>query len=212
MDGVDDGLADIVPSTCGLALRVHYPAHAVGKGVIIPVTLPRHDSYYLAYRIYVPKGFAFVKEGKLSGLCGGACNSGGNRNADGWSSRIIWRAGGKLAQYVYSPDQADTYGDIDYWDSGLTTGQWHNLQTYVRVNRPGHADGVLKSWLDGRLVYSNTKARLRTTDAFAIDTFKFETFFGGGSVDFEPAADQYALFNDITVSDKPITLKTCPAG
>ena len=209
MDGIDEGLADIVSSSCGLALRVSYPAHAVGKGIIIPVRLPRRDSYYLAYRFSLPAEFDFVKEGKLSGLCGGACNSGGNRDDDDWSSRIIWRTGGRLAQYIYLPDQAGKYGDIDYWNGTLTTGQWHVLQTYVRVNHPDKSDGVLKSWLDGRLVYNNEKVRLRTSDAFAVDLFKFETFFGGSSADFSPATQQFALFNDITVSEVPIALQAC---
>ena len=211
-DGIDEGLADIVKSDCGLALRVHYPPNAVGKGVIIPVKLPRRDSYYLSYRVYFPAGFTFVKEGKLSGLCGGACNSGGVKSTgdDGWSSRVIWRQDGKLAQYVYSPDQAGQYGDIRYWDGTITTGRWHVVQTYVQVNNPDKADGIIRSWLDGRLVYNDEKARLRTTSAFAVDTFKFETFFGGGSSDFAPASDQYALFDDITVSEQPIALPDCP--
>ncbi len=211
-DGIDEGLADIVKSDCGMALRVRYTANAVGKGVIIPVRLPRRDGYYLSYRVFFPNGFTFVKEGKLSGLCGGACNSGGVKSTgnDGWSSRVIWRQDGKLAQYVYSPDQAGQYGDIRYWDGAITTGRWHVVQTYVQVNNPDKADGIIRSWLDGRLVYSDEKARLRTTSAFAVDTFKFETFFGGGSSDFAPGSDQYALFDDITVSEHPITLPDCP--
>ncbi|WP_443749977.1 polysaccharide lyase [Asticcacaulis solisilvae] len=204
-DGIDEGRADIVSSPCGKALRVRYPAGAVGKGVIIPVRLPVHQALYLAYDVYVPVGFDFVKEGKLSGLCGGTCNSGGNRptGRDGWSSRVIWRAGGQLAQYVYAPGQAGPYGDILYWkDAVLTAGRWHHIETYVQVNRPGQADGVIRSWFDGRMAFSDDHVRLRDTDAFAIDTFKFETFFGGGAPDFAPGEAQFLLFDNITVDDR----------
>ncbi len=211
-DGMDEGLADIVPSACGKALRVRYPAGAVGKGVIIPVRLPRRDALYLAYDVYVPAGFDFVREGKLSGLCGGTCNSGGNRptGRDGWSSRVIWRAGGQLAQYVYAPGQGGQYGDILYWKGAvLTPGRWHHIATYVRVNRPGRADGVIRSWFDGRLAFSGRHVRLRDTSALAIDTFKFETFFGGGSADFAPGREQFLLFDAITVDDRPVPAGAC---
>ena len=125
-DGIEEGRATIVaaPDRCGKALRVDYPADEVGEGVIIPVALARHDALYLAFDVYFPDGFVFVKEGKLSGLCGGACNSGGRKadGRDGWSSRVIWRHNG-AAQYLYWPGQADIYGDIEPWmDARLTTG------------------------------------------------------------------------------------------
>lgn len=205
-DGIDEGRAAIVsaPGRCSQALRVDYPAGRVGEGVIIPVALARHDALYLAFDVYFPEGFVFVKEGKLSGLCGGACNSGGKKpdGRDGWSSRVIWR-GDRAAQYLYWPGQADIYGDIAPWrDARLTTGAWHHVETYVRVNHPGQADGVSESWLDGRRVYLNRHIRWRDTADVAIDSFRFETFFGGGTPDFAPPADQYALFDNIAVSTR----------
>lgn len=205
-DGIEEGHATIVaaPGRCGLALRVDYPAGEVGEGVIIPVALARHDALYLAFDVYFPYGFVFVKEGKLSGLCGGACNSGGRKpdGRDGWSSRVIWRSNG-AAQYLYWPGQTDIYGDIEHWmDARLTTGVWHHIETYVRMNHPGRVDGVSESWLDGRRVYLNQHVRWRDTADFAIDSFRFETFFGGGTPDFAPPLAQYALFDNITVSTR----------
>ena len=214
-DGVAEGHANIVATGCGKALRINYPAGQIGQGVNIPVALSRRDALYLAYRVYFPPGFDFVKEGKLSGLCGGTCNSGGHppNGHDGWSSRIIWQKGGQAAQYVYRPRQTDKYGDTDLWSPGvLTPGTWHFVQTYVRVNTPGKADGLIVSWLDGKRAYTARHVVLRDTDAFAIDAFHFETFFGGGTPDYAPATEQYALFDDITVSDRKIRQPrvTCP--
>lgn len=211
-DGIDEGLAEIVATSCGKALQVRYPAGQVGGGVKIPVRLPRRDALYLAYRVWFPPDFVFVKEGKLSGLCGGTCNSGGHpaNGHDGWSSRVIWQAGGQAAQYVYAADQKGRYGDTSLWNPGaLTPGTWHFVETYVRINTPGQADGVITSWLDGRQAYDRHDVRFRDTDAFAIDSFVFETFFGGGTPDYAPPSDQYARFADITVSDSPISASDC---
>ncbi len=207
VDGLSDGLADIVDSPArreGKSLRVRYPAGRVGAGVIIPVALPRaFDELYLSYAVYFPDGFTFVKEGKLSGLCGGACNSGGHRpdGRDGWSSRIIWRKD-RPSQYNYDPDQADIYGDIAPWAGHFTTGSWHTVQMRVKMNTPGQADGEVESWLDGTPAYRDCHVRWRNRASLAIDSFRFETFFGGGSADFAPATDQYAYFTDITVSTR----------
>lgn len=205
-DGVDKGRAEIVaaPDRCGKALRINYPVGKVGEGVIIPVALERHDALYLAFDVYFPAGFTFVKEGKLPGLCGGACNSGGKKpdGRDGWSSRVIWR-GDRASQYLYWPGQADIYGDMEPWtDIRLITGVWHHVETYVRMNHPGRADGISESWLDGRRVYLNRHIRWRDTADFAIDSFRFETFFGGSTPDFAPPADQFALFDNIVVSTR----------
>ncbi len=211
-DGIDEGLAEIVDSSCGKAMQVRYLSGKVGGGVKIPVHLPRRDELYLSYHVYFSPGFTFVKEGKLSGLCGGACNSGGHQSNgyDGWSSRIIWQANGQAAQYVYAADQQSKYGDTSLWNPGaLTPGVWHFVETYVHINTPGQADGVILSWLDGQHAYENRRVRFRDTDAFAIDSFVFETFFGGGTPDYAPPSDQYALFDDITVSEDRIAAPVC---
>lgn len=204
-DGIDEGRASIVanPAGRGRVLKITYDAGQTGGGVIIPVALPRSDDLYLAYRVYFPTGFDFVKEGKLSGLCGGACNSGGVKpnGKDGWSSRILWQASGRGAQYLYWPGQGGEFGDMPPWfGDGFTTGTWHTVVTHVKMNSAGVADGVDETWLDGNPVYRDDHVRWRDTDAFAIDSFRFETFFGGGTPDYAPAAQQTAYFDDIVVS------------
>ena len=215
-DGIDEGRAAIVADPaggCGQVLRITYDAGQVGGGVIIPVALPRADELYLGYRVFFPAGFDFVKEGKLSGLCGGACNSGGVRpdGRDGWSSRILWQGSGRGAQYLYWPGQNGKYGDMPPWSgAGFATGVWHTVVTRVKMNHPGRADGISETWLDGRRVYVNRHVRWRDTTAFAIDSFRFETFFGGGSADYAPATPQTAYFDDIVVSrSKPAIVSDC---
>src|SRR5437660_1575157 len=103
----------------GKSLMIRYPKGIVSSGVIIPAPLKAtYGELYLSYRVFFPSGFDFVKEGKMHGLCGGTCNSGGQKptGTDGWSARVIWRAQGTANSYLYDPDQAGTYGDILPWN------------------------------------------------------------------------------------------------
>lgn len=221
-DGVSEGFASIVqqtsatPAYSGKSLQIRYPKGKVSSAgaTNIPVSLNgSYDDVYFSFRVYFPQGFDFVREGKLSGLCGGKCNSGGAipTGKDGWSSRVLWRAlpengnnPSGIAQYIYSPDQPDQYGAMPAWNYGgntftFTPGVWHLVQSRVKMNTPGKKDGIIQSWLDGQLAYQSTTMRFRDVNTFAIDTFKFETFFGGSTSNFAPPKDEYAYFDDITV-------------
>ena len=211
-DGVTEGLVSVVNNPAGgtgKVLKVHYPVGRTSYGVIIPVPLnAQYDALYLSYDVYFPSDFDFVKEGKLHGLCGGACNSGGAKpnGTDGWSSRVIWRSNGTANQYLYDPRQVGTYGDIFPWNNQqFSRGAWHHVQTYVKMNTPGQHDGISESWLDGSLAYHNNQILFRTVPTLHIDTFKFETFFGGSSSDFAPPKNEYAYFDSIQVSTAPTT-------
>ncbi|MDR2732741.1 MAG: hypothetical protein LBB36_05935, partial [Fibromonadaceae bacterium] len=118
---VPDGRAEIVDEDGNKVLRVKYPAGCVGTdpdGCAIQIRWAFHkdevaDTMWASYRVKFEEGFEFVKGGKLPGLCGGACYTGGNTplQGDGWSARIMWRTGGSIVQYMYFTDQAINYGD-----------------------------------------------------------------------------------------------------
>lgn len=40
-------------------------------------------------------------------------------------------------------------------------GQWHHVEIYLRMNRPGWTDGVVRWWLDGRMVGSDQAVGFR---------------------------------------------------
>jgi hypothetical protein len=59
----------------------------------------------LEYEVFFPKGFPWVKGGKLPGLAGGdggKCG-GGEHSNDCWSARLMWRANGAGEAYLYVP-------------------------------------------------------------------------------------------------------------
>lgn len=92
------------------ALQVLFPANSsnpssspVGGGDFYaqPYDMSSASNMTLEYSVFFPLGFDFVKGGKLPGLYGGkeGC-SGGDAATDCWSSRMMWRRGGKGEIYL----------------------------------------------------------------------------------------------------------------
>src|SRR5262249_39105705 len=116
VDVVDDPVA-------GKVLRVTYPAGAVandsGAQFRAQVKGLPADSICLSYWLKFADGFKWNKGGKLPGLCGGDCPSGGAPTNNGWSMRYMWRIYGAGEEYAYViPPPADGYG------TELGLGKW----------------------------------------------------------------------------------------
>ncbi len=184
-------------------------------------------SGYFAYNFKTSPNFDSVKGGKLPGLCGGTCPSGGEQTTDaprladggnnpagkaiGWSGRNMWQAGGHLIQYFYHPNQTTKFGPgYSYrYASGSRTyindNKWHSIEHYVKMNTPGKADGVFQAWFDGTRVMNLQNIRFRDDTGYAIDMLMFSVFFGGGDASFATTKDEYLYFDDFVLSKAPIT-------
>jgi len=175
-----------------------------------PISIPAAEAMYIRYYVRFDPNFDFVLGGKLPGLCGAGCNTGGGipTGRDGWSARIMWRENGKIVQYMYYMDQASYYGDDFPWNEGvggqryLIPGQWHCLETYIQMNTPGVKNGIVRSWFDGQLSLNRTNIRFRDTgyDNIKIDKLYFSTFFGGAGSQWAPKKDEYANFDNFVLS------------
>ncbi len=116
---------------------------------------------------------------------GGATSNGRN----GWSARggfIAEPCGGgcptvethpltnagyrKLHYYTYHRDQPDAKGEDMNWSSGalgiVQKERWFSIDQYVKLNTvnpdgTGNSDGILRAWVDGRLVFEKTNFRVR---------------------------------------------------
>jgi hypothetical protein len=197
----------------GRALRIHYPKGISGcyspKHCVNwkPALGGKFKKLYYAYRIKFPKGFDFVKGGKLPGVSGGTANTNGHvpNGADGWTVRMMWNNKGKLVQYVYHPDQPSKYGDVFEWemDKSIERGKWHSIQTMVLLNTPGKKNGAIKSWLNGKVVLDKKGLRFRDTNKLEIDRFIFASFFGGSGPYWAPRKDEYAFIDEVVLSTRP---------
>lgn len=218
----------------GMVLQLKYPKGCVGPNDKIEEGIPAcagqvqqplqvsAEEMWVAYDIQFEEGFEFVKGGKLPGLCGGKCYTGGNRPSvgDGWSARIMWRKDGNVVQYLYFVDQAGTYGDDALWNLGGTAeqkqfvpGQWHRVVTRVVLNSvttegTGDKNGVVQSWFDGELSLDLDTLRLRDSTNQKIDEFYLSTFHGGSDTTWAPTKDVFVRYDNFVVSTDSIAVKS----
>ena len=196
----------------GRALEVLYPQGGVGPqqtgGQWEAVLAPR-DTYLLEYRVRFGADFDWVQGGKLPGLGGGTTPTGGFFDPDGFTSRYMWRTGGRLVVYLYWAGQQSAaqasgrqYG-VDL-DCGVTLerGRDHVLRQRVTLNTPGRADGVLEVWVDGRSVLRRDDLLFRDQPGktWQIDRFFFSTFHGGNDASWAPSRDCTVEFDDFSVA------------
>lgn len=193
-------------------LRVEFPRGEVGHnraGTLWKIDLDDNsaDELYLSYRVRFGPGFDFVKGGKLPGLSGGEDNTGGDvpNGTDGWSARMMWRAEGEAVQYVYHPDQPTQWGEDLDWGRRFSPDRWVTVETRIRMNVPGRSDGMVESWMDGERTLSRSNLRFRDNASFGIDSLLFHTFFGGSGADWAPTQDERIDFDDVVISNTPIT-------
>jgi hypothetical protein len=210
-DGKDGRFRIVESAGHGRALEVRYPRGGVGPrqtGGQWQAKLAPRDTYELEYRLRFSVDFDWRKGGKLPGLAGGTMPTGGRFSPDGFSSRYMWRAGGRLVVYLYWAGQdsrAKNYGAQfgTNLDCGVTfeRGRDYRLRQRVSLNTPGQADGVLEVWVDGRPVLKRGDLRFRDTPAkrWQIDRFLFSTFHGGKDATWAPAHDCTVEFDDFRV-------------
>jgi len=210
-NGMDEGWGEIVPGRDGMgnALRMKYPAGEFGpnnSAIQIKAVLGKGvDTAWASYRVKFEDGFDFVKGGKLPGLCGGECITGGNNanGYNGWSARLMWRREGVAVQYMYYVTN-EGYGEDLLFDRSppakrFVPGQWHRVTTQIVMNTPGVADGVIRSWFDGELSMERENILIRHIDTLKIDQFYISTFFGGSDATWAPGADMYITYDDFLV-------------
>lgn len=164
------------------------------------------ESASMQYDVFFDAGFDWKKGGKLPGLCGYDCPVGCSTvdRERGWSTRLMWRSGGRMTTYAYYPDKpkAIRCGEDWWWDRPVRSGVWHTVRLHAKMNTAGKPDGISRAWLDGRLVLDKTDVIYRYTASMdhAVTRAYVTTYAGGSSVaDFAPSRDQYIKFRNFAV-------------
>jgi hypothetical protein len=198
----------------GNVLRVRYPA-----GSLDPATMRKEGRPYggmgfkkavfdkpatcaeLYYRVRFPIGFDFVRGGKLPGLYGGTGNSGGHipTGKDGFSTRYMWLDKGRGQIYAYLPTSVNYGTSIGKGQFVFIPGRWHELKQQVVLNVPGVSNGIIRVWLDGRIVVEKSDIRFRDLASLGITGIFFDTFFGGNDDTWRTKVDTYVDFADFKV-------------
>ena len=142
--------------------------------------------------------------------------------ANGWSARggyqPIVPAGNNplegytpIATYLYHVDQSGQYGDILSWldrspNGLLKRGRWYSIETQLKMNtrdgtnvqgQSGSNDGIMRGWVDGRLVYERTDIRFTDMDYIGIEDADLGLYYGGpGNTPW----DQHIAIDNVVVS------------
>ncbi len=151
--------------------------------------------------------------GKMPGISGTYGRAGwGMRKTDGYNG---WSARGgffarpaeakhmrnltALNSYSYHADIHDASGDIWAWGKGpaalLENNRWYAVEQYLKLNTPGIKDGVMRAWINGKLVMDKTNIRFRNTPELKIETIWLDVYHGGIS----PSPHDMSLYIDNVV-------------
>ena len=180
----------------------------------------KYNELYLQYNLMFPKGFNFVRGGKLPGLSGGTSPAGGSKDTDGFSARIMWRVinfdnkhkiknsyKAYLCQYVYYPEKdIDKKWGLDLnWTNSKTgrkifiiPGKWHTVKMRVKLNA---GKDLIESWFDEKKVLSKKLTLRRKNQTFSIENLYFSVFFRGSKESWESKKDEYVYFDNFVISD-----------
>jgi hypothetical protein len=196
-------------------LRVYYPEGSAsptvsrekdrplgGAGFYATLNIAPADALKLSYYVRFSDNFEFVKGGKLPGLFGGKETSGGNipDGTNGFSTRLMWRRDGEGEVYAYLPTSKNYGTSIGRGSWQFIPGLWHHIEQEVILNTPDQKDGIIRVWVDGKLVIDQDNLTFRTTEDLKIEGIFFSTFFGGGSTSWATPKDVYADFANFSVS------------
>ena len=175
------------------AILVEYVGSEHGsKRVLARYPLNRKvDQATLSFDVRFDEDFQWQLGGKLHGLGPvQLVTGGGQRRADGWSARIMFRQGGRCSTYLYEQSRGKKYGVGDTTVAPVfTAGQWHHVVFRIRLNEPGKANGFARILIDDQEVVDTTGVNFRGEggEHTRIQKFLFSTFHGGNSRKWAPA-------------------------
>ena len=167
------------------------------------------EEVYFRYYLRLADDWIPERGGKLPGIGGtyGRAGWGGRKvdGTDGWSARGLF-SGQKdgrtpIGFYCYHADMRGKYGSHWVWDRdgfhGLENNRWYSIEQYVKMNTPRINDGVLRGWVDGKLVFEKTDVRMRDVDALKIETVWLNVYHGGT---WTATANHHLYIDDVVIS------------
>ncbi|MCP4523477.1 MAG: hypothetical protein GY828_04625 [Candidatus Gracilibacteria bacterium] len=158
----------------------------------------KKDVSILEYTFEIPEDFDFVKGGKLPGLCGGDCPTGGADIQNGFSARMMWRKEGDLELYGYLGKKEQKFGQsLGRGMFQLKPGKSYKITQEIQMNTGSNNDGIIKIFVNGHGVYFNDSVYFGKQGEIHPDKFIFSTFFGGGDESWASTQDNSLKFSNI---------------
>lgn len=151
-----------------VAMKVRLPAGAEASGIAFPwepANIRPHAAACLAYNVRLSESAGGGHDGVLPGLEGR--DEGGTQR---FTVSAAWLKSGEsgLASEIVlkrEPGEAakeKTGLEIESTNVAFPKGRWLRVNQEMVLNKPGEADGVVRLWIDGKLVAERADMRLRS--------------------------------------------------
>lgn len=171
------------------------------------------EEIFFQYHLRLGDDWKPHRGGKFPGIGGtyGRAGWGGRKvdGTDGWSARGLFEGMKEgrtpVGFYCYHADMKGIYGDNWVWNregfTGLENNRWYRIEQQARMNTPGKNDGVLRAWVDGKLVYERTDVRMRDVPELKIETIWLNIYYGGT---WTAPSDMHLFIDNVVISRAPI--------
>ncbi|KAB2913453.1 MAG: hypothetical protein F9K29_16325 [Hyphomicrobiaceae bacterium] len=152
-----------------------------------PKSIQAKTSACLAYSVLLPEGFEFGRGGVLPGIRGADADRQGQ---DGFISQLVWRAGGRVGvtNRVTSNSQLRVFPYAQE-NAVFPRGRWTKVEQEVVLGAPKETKGVVRVWIDGRLVLDVNAPVLRGKPDVAISGVAVDAFYSGDDASGGAPAD-----------------------
>ncbi len=150
---------------------------------------------FMRYRLRFDSTWNPQHSGKLPGF-GGTYNRAGwggkpSDGTNGWSARGMFgpiddQGRTPVGSYIYHADMVEndqTYGNSEWWDIRLERERWYTIEQEIQIDsigeEGGNADGWIRAWVDGQLVFDRKRLHVRDNDALCIERVWANFYYGG---------------------------------
>ncbi|MEP7062484.1 MAG: polysaccharide lyase [Betaproteobacteria bacterium] len=143
------------------------------------------ESVYARYCLFIEDDVAdgMTELGvKLPGLAGGEVSWRMEHGPVAPANRGLYAA----VDYLYDAESGSGYGTSAAMGATFRAGQWYTVEQYVKLNSPGHPDGIGRVWINGNLTWESTHVRFRDTAATLINQIHVNVYHGGLGVPKAP--------------------------
>lgn len=136
------------------------------------------DAITVSYKVKFAPGFDFKLGGKIHGVCGGTCPSGGKPDPNGMMARMIWK-NGTFQMYLYHRDQEGQFGDHFDTKVPIITDEWIQFTYHVSAGTKT-TPGSIRVSINGTDVFSkNFQFKDESSDDWTTNKFVVSAFHGG---------------------------------
>ncbi len=104
-----------------------------------------------------------------------------------------------IGSYIYHADMVSNeqkYGNSEWCDALLERERWCEIEQEIQLEsvgeNGGQADGWIRAWVDGELVFDRQNLHVRDTDALRIESVWINIYYGGKT----PAPKDMSLMID----------------